>query len=153
VKPACGAGTAVITAIDAQFEARRFTAAMPIYEYVCEKCGKLNEVMQKVDDPAPKCDACGSRKLRRIMSRSSFQLKGGGWYSDLYGNSKTKSSGEGTATSASSSSTTSSSDTRSETKSSEAKPGNTKPAEAKSSEVKAAATKPAASKAKKSGAG
>ncbi|MFL5318015.1 MAG: FmdB family zinc ribbon protein [Myxococcaceae bacterium] len=63
---------------------------MPIYEYVCEKCGKLNEVIQKVTDPAPeKCDGCGTAgKLTRIVSRTSFQLKGGGWYSDLYSSTK-----------------------------------------------------------------
>lgn len=63
---------------------------MPIYEYVCEKCGKLNEVLQKVNDPAPeKCDGCGETgKMSRIVSRTSFQLKGGGWYSDLYSSAK-----------------------------------------------------------------
>ena len=58
---------------------------MPIYEYACEKCGELTEVLAKVDDPPPaKCPQCGSKKMQRVVSRSSFQLKGGGWYSDLY---------------------------------------------------------------------
>src|SRR4051812_8494144 len=71
---------------------------MPIYEYVCEKCGKLNEVIQKVSDPAPeKCDGCGAAgKLTKIVSRTSFQLKGGGWYSDLYSSTK-KGSGSGSS--------------------------------------------------------
>ncbi len=62
---------------------------MPIYEFVCEACGRLAEVMQKVDDPPPaKCDECGAEgRMAKIMSRSSFQLKGGGWYSDLYSSS------------------------------------------------------------------
>ena len=63
---------------------------MPIYEYICSKCGKPNEVLQKFDDPTPeKCDACGARHtLSRMVSRSSFVLRGGGWYSDLYASTK-----------------------------------------------------------------
>jgi putative FmdB family regulatory protein len=63
---------------------------MPIYEYACEKCGKLNEVLQKVNDPAPAvCDGCNTAgPLVKIVSRTSFVLKGGGWYSDLYGSTK-----------------------------------------------------------------
>jgi putative FmdB family regulatory protein len=58
---------------------------MPLYEYACEKCGELTEVMQKVSDPAPaKCPHCGSKKLSKVMSRTSFQLKGGGWYAEGY---------------------------------------------------------------------
>ena len=63
---------------------------MPIYEYACDKCGKLNEVFQKVSDPAPeKCDGCGAAgPLVKVVSRTSFVLKGGGWYSDLYAGPK-----------------------------------------------------------------
>jgi len=58
---------------------------VPIYEYLCEGCGTLTELMQKVDEPAPrKCPECGSRKIARLVSRTSFRLKGGGWYADLY---------------------------------------------------------------------
>jgi putative FmdB family regulatory protein len=68
---------------------------VPIYEYVCGACAQLTEVMQRVSDPAPACPACGEAKLARIMSRTSFQLKGGGWYSDLYSTPNKK--GEGGA--------------------------------------------------------
>jgi putative FmdB family regulatory protein len=63
---------------------------MPIYEYTCSKCGKLNEVLQKVNDPTPeRCDGCGAKEtLRKVVSRSSFVLRGGGWYSDLYSSVK-----------------------------------------------------------------
>lgn len=79
---------------------------MPIYEYRCQKCGHELEVMQKVDDPAPgTCPSCQTENtLERLMSRSSFHLKGGGWYSDLYGSAKKDS---GTAKADSSTSTTS----------------------------------------------
>ncbi|MEA4856352.1 MAG: FmdB family zinc ribbon protein [Solidesulfovibrio sp.] len=53
---------------------------MPIYEYQCDKCGKISEVLQKSFDvdEAP-CEACGAT-ARRIMSNTSFVLKGTGWY-------------------------------------------------------------------------
>ncbi|MFY3746635.1 FmdB family zinc ribbon protein [Anaeromyxobacter sp. Red801] len=64
---------------------------MPIYEFVCEACGRITEVMQKVSDPAPAaCPECGGGKLARLVSRTTFQLKGGGWYSDLYASAKSK---------------------------------------------------------------
>ena len=57
---------------------------MPIYEFVCEACGRLEEKLQKLTDPPPAaCAECGG-KMAKIMSRNSFQLKGGGWYKDLY---------------------------------------------------------------------
>jgi putative FmdB family regulatory protein len=53
---------------------------MPIYEYVCEKCGHHLEVMQKMSDPPlSKCPQCRG-KLEKIFSQTSFQLKGSGWY-------------------------------------------------------------------------
>lgn len=63
---------------------------MPIYEYVCSKCGFETDVLQKLSDPPPStCDKCGKKKtLKKKMSRTSFQLKGGGWYKDLYGSVK-----------------------------------------------------------------
>ena len=54
---------------------------MPIYEYACLECGHEFEKIQKMSDaPARKCPACGRLKARRQISRSSFVLKGGGWY-------------------------------------------------------------------------
>lgn len=85
---------------------------MPIYEYKCSKCGKELEVMHKVSDPAPvECPECKSQNtLEKLVSRTSFQLKGGGWYSDLYGSSKkSDSSSSSSGSSSSSSSSTSSS--------------------------------------------
>ena len=58
---------------------------MPIYEYGCSKCGAEFEVEQRItDDPIKTCQKCRSRKVKRLISRTSFVLKGGGWYSDLY---------------------------------------------------------------------
>ncbi len=62
---------------------------MPIYEYLCEGCGLISEVMQKMSDPSPRtCPECGSRKIAKLVSRTAFQLKGGGWYADLYSSAK-----------------------------------------------------------------
>jgi putative FmdB family regulatory protein len=53
---------------------------MPIYEYECDKCGAHLEVLQKMGDkPLTKCTKCRGR-VRKTVSRSSFQLKGSGWY-------------------------------------------------------------------------
>jgi len=68
---------------------------MPIYEYLCSKCHELSDALQKVNDPAPEvCPNCGAKQtLARQVSRTSFVLKGGGWYADLYSSSKAKSEG------------------------------------------------------------
>lgn len=53
---------------------------MPIYEYECTKCGKIEEVLQKFSDrPLTKCKHC-SGNLHKLISQSTFHLKGSGWY-------------------------------------------------------------------------
>ena len=68
---------------------------MPIYEYECSQCHQTSDALQKVNDPPPEtCPKCGARNtLSRLLSRTSFVLKGGGWYADLYSSSKPKSDG------------------------------------------------------------
>jgi putative FmdB family regulatory protein len=52
---------------------------MPIYEYHCRKCGNF-ETMQKMSDkPLTQCPTC-RRKVTKLISSTSFQLKGSGWY-------------------------------------------------------------------------
>ncbi len=59
---------------------------MPIYEYYCDACGHEFEVMQKItDNPIKKCEACGKLKAKRAISKTSFVLKGSGWYVTDYG--------------------------------------------------------------------
>ena len=59
---------------------------MPIYEYECSKCGRIDEVLQKFSDkPLTKCRHC-SGKLHKLISHSSFHLKGTGWYITDYAN-------------------------------------------------------------------
>ena len=52
---------------------------MPIYEYGCEHCGVFEEMQRITDAPLSKCPKC-KRKVRRLISQTSFQLKGSGWY-------------------------------------------------------------------------
>ena len=68
---------------------------MPIYEYECSQCHQTSDALQKVNDPPPEsCPKCGAHNsLSRLLSRTSFVLKGGGWYADLYSSSKPKSEG------------------------------------------------------------
>ncbi len=58
---------------------------MPIYEYQCEKCRSIFEEWQSgFDDHEQACPDCGGQS-RRLISHSSFHLKGGGWFADGYG--------------------------------------------------------------------
>ena len=53
---------------------------MPLYEYQCTKCGKIEEEIQRFSDPPmTTCKHC-SGKLTKLISQSSFHLKGTGWY-------------------------------------------------------------------------
>ena len=72
---------------------------MPVYEYRCNACHQIFEYQQRMAD-APKtvCESC-SGALERIISRSAFQFKGGGWYKDLYSSSKPADSSTPAATS------------------------------------------------------
>jgi putative FmdB family regulatory protein len=60
---------------------------MPIYEYECEQCQQITESWQHLNDaPLTTCPECHG-ELKKLISHSSFQLKGGGWYADGYCNS------------------------------------------------------------------
>lgn len=59
---------------------------MPIYEYQCAKCGTF-ELMQRITEPPlKKCPTCKG-KVERLVSRTSFVLKGSGWYLTDYARS------------------------------------------------------------------
>jgi putative FmdB family regulatory protein len=69
---------------------------MPIYEYECMKCGQIEEAFQKFSDkPLTQCRHC-SGKLHRLVSKSSFHLKGTGWYVTDYAN-RSKKTASGTS--------------------------------------------------------
>lgn len=57
---------------------------MPVYEYECKECDKVFEVQQKIsEEPLSACPDCQG-PVRKLMSMTSFQLRGGGWYADGY---------------------------------------------------------------------
>lgn len=94
---------------------------MPIYEYLCEKCGHEFEREQRItEDPVKVCPSCRAKKVRRLISRTAFVLKGGGWYSDLYSSAKPDAGEKSEASSSASSDakSESKSESKTETKSS-----------------------------------
>lgn len=75
---------------------------MPIYEYRCESCSAELEKLQKISDPALReCPECGKDTLIKMISASSFRLKGSGWYETDFKTGKKK-NGAGEASSESS---------------------------------------------------
>ena len=71
---------------------------MPIYEYQCDSCDKVIEVIQRMSEkPLSHCPDCQG-EVTKLVSKSAFHLKGGGWFADGYSNnsnSESKSSGNG----------------------------------------------------------
>ena len=71
---------------------------MPIYEYRCAQCGTIVEAIQKFSDrPLTTCTKC-SGKLQKLISQSSFHLKGSGWYVTDYANKSKGASGSADTT-------------------------------------------------------
>ena len=63
---------------------------MPLYEYKCDSCGDVFEVIQKFSDrPLTVHDKCGGT-LERLVSTSALQFKGSGWYVNDYGKGNSK---------------------------------------------------------------
>jgi|SRR5579884_158316 len=100
---------------------------MPIYEYQCEQCGGVFEVIQKFsDEPLTTHDKCGGH-VHRLLSAPALQFKGTGWYITDYarggssGSSKSdsgsKSDANGAGAKSESKSSSESSSSKSETKS------------------------------------
>jgi putative FmdB family regulatory protein len=116
---------------------------MPLYEYLCSKCGEKFEVIQKfADAPLTVHQACGG-SVERLISLSGFSLKGSGWYATDYAKSGASSSRkdfDGDSSKA-----------KTESKSGESKSSEAKSSESKSSESKSETkteSKPASTTAK-----
>ena len=65
---------------------------MPIYEYRCAECHQVFEEWCKHvdDDGKPRsCPICKGQ-AKRLISHTSFALKGGGWYATEYGAQKNR---------------------------------------------------------------
>ena len=68
---------------------------MPVYEYQCEACGQIEEAFQKISEPPLEtCPQCKGG-LKKLISQSSFHLKGSGWYVTDYGGAKSGSNAGG----------------------------------------------------------
>ncbi len=64
---------------------------MPIYEFECSQCKAIFETTMKMSDPAPtKCNHCGKGPVTKLVSRTAFQLKGGGWFKEGYDSASNK---------------------------------------------------------------
>lgn len=65
---------------------------MPIYEYHCNNCNHQFETIQKMnEDELVECPKCNEPKLKKLISPSTFHLKGTGWYeTDFKGKPSTK---------------------------------------------------------------
>ena len=89
---------------------------MPIYEYECTKCGKLEEVLQNFSDkPLTKCPSC-TGKLQKLISQTTFHLKGTGWYATDYANKSASTPKPSSKNSKKNSADTTSSDTGADSK-------------------------------------
>ena len=63
---------------------------MPTYEYDCDTCGTFEVAQRITDKPLRRCPTCKG-KVRKLISNTSFQLKGSGWYvTDYAGKDGTK---------------------------------------------------------------
>ena len=57
---------------------------MPLYEFLCESCGRRMEVIRRFSDPpVTACDRCGG-SVEKLLSSSAVQFKGSGWYVSDY---------------------------------------------------------------------
>lgn len=65
---------------------------MPLYEFECTSCGNISEKLMKISEPNPAhCEHCQGGPLKKLMSRTSFVLKGQGWYETDFKNKSTAS--------------------------------------------------------------
>jgi putative FmdB family regulatory protein len=68
---------------------------MPVYEFECQSCKEITEIWQGIsEEPLAACPGCNG-PVKKIISASTFALKGGGWYADGY--SRTSGKGESCA--------------------------------------------------------
>ena len=90
---------------------------MPIYEYTCQKCGTFEVTQRIIEKALTKCATCKS-KVKKLISKTSFQLKGTGWYITDYAR---KGQSNGDAKSNGEAKSSSSTESKSETKKSDSK--------------------------------
>ena len=95
---------------------------MPIYEYACDTCGNFEVTQRITEKPLRRCPTC-KRPVRKLISNTSFQLKGSGWYVTDYAGKKGSDDGKSASSDGSASKDASSSKDSSKSESkSESKP-------------------------------
>ena len=103
---------------------------MPLYEYVCQECGRKTEVLQRLRErPLKICPHCGARNLKKAFSAPAIQFKGSGFYITDYARG-TNAGKSGTSPKA-----------EAESKSSESKPSEAKAPESRTAESSKSASK------------
>lgn len=107
---------------------------MPIYEYQCAKCGTFEVTQRITEKQLGKCPTCKG-KVKKLISNTSFQLKGTGWYITDYARKGSGGGGDGKSESPSKSSESSGESKKSESNKTEssAKSGGEKSSTASSS--------------------
>ena len=111
---------------------------MPLYEYLCEACGRRTEVLQSFGDPPlAACPHCGGA-VKKQFSAPAFHLKGSGWYATDYAKKSGVSSKPAAAD-------------KSETAPAAEKASEAKAGDAKASDTKSSTEKPAAAPASSGG--
>ncbi|HIH2763763.1 MAG TPA: FmdB family zinc ribbon protein [Candidatus Azoamicus sp.] len=64
---------------------------MPIYEYICNKCKNVTEILEKINEKNNHiCSICKTTTLEKKISASHFKLKGKGWYKTDYKKNQNK---------------------------------------------------------------
>ncbi len=90
---------------------------MPVYDYECKGCGHEFQREQRITaNPVKKCPECGAMKAKRLISQTSFVLKGSGWYNDLYASNQPAKNDEGSGKETSESKDTGKSESKDEPK-------------------------------------
>lgn len=107
---------------------------MPLYEYQCDNCGDVFEVIQKfVDQPLTVHEKCGGGPVHRLISAPAFQFKGSGWYVTDYAKSNSSTANGGDAKPEKSESATTSKSTDKSDSSKSATPSSSTPSTTSSS--------------------
>lgn len=57
---------------------------MPLYEYECQHCGVMVELLRSFNQRTPDCEEC-KKPMKKLISLTSFSLQGDGWAKDNYG--------------------------------------------------------------------